>query len=85
MNFKEQIIDGLNQLAKTWEVKFIHKGKWEGCTVSAVYLERCIVSVFFKENDCEYQCNSDAFIDLLLRGEMLSVRNYIEKEIYPRY
>lgn len=51
----------------------------------SVYLERCIVSVFFKENDCEYQCNSDAFIDRLLEGEMLSVRNYTEKEIYPYY
>lgn len=85
MNFKEQIINGLKSLVKTWDVKFIHKGNWEGCIVSAIYIERCTVSVFFKENDCEYQCNSDAFIDLLLRGEMLSVKDYAEKNIYPNY
>lgn len=82
---KRQIIEGLCELAKTWEVKFIHKGMYQNCTVSGIYLERCIVSVFFKENDCEYQCNSDAFIDLLLRGEMLSIKDYAEKEIYPNY
>ena len=85
MTFKEQIIKGLNDLCKKWEVKFVHEEKWNGCTVSGIYLERCVVSVFFKENDCEYQCNSDAFIDLLLRGEMLSVKDFTEKEIYPNY
>jgi len=85
MEFKRQLIEALNQLCKTWEVKFIHGDKWNGCTVSAIYIERCVISVFFKENNCEYQCNSDAFVDLLLRGQMLSVKDFTEKEIYPYY
>ena len=89
-NFKEKIVEGLNGMVKCgWRIVCTHDiecqgRKYKGKEVTAVFIENCIVSVFF-EDDYEYQCNSDAFIDYLLRGQMLSVEDFCKNEIYPNY